>query len=277
MKILKRLFRAIFWMLTNFKSALSSIENGMFAQKGQQYSENYTETKKAPPNNTQESNPFQTYFDNHSEGHGIWKWTHYFDIYHRHFKKFIGKEVHIVEVGIYSGGSLPMWQKYFGDKCIVHGIDIEKDCLRYQDENKNVKIYIGDQESREFWREFKSKVPKIDILVDDGGHLVGQQIVTLEEMLPHISPGGVFLCEDICGNNNKFTSYVNGLHHDLNNIINISDTVQSSKNTFFQQQIASIHQYPFVCVIEKREQPLEKLSAPKHGTIWGPFFKAVEA
>jgi hypothetical protein len=276
MKILKRLFKAFFWMLRNFKSTLKSIENGMYVQKGQQYASNYTEIQKSYSNIKVEYNPLQIYFDNHSEGHGIWKWTHYFDIYHRHFSKFIGKEVHIIEVGIYSGGSLPMWQKYFGDRCTVHGIDIVKDCLKYQDENKNVKIYIGDQESREFWREFKSKVPKIDILVDDGGHLSGQQIVTLEEMLPHISPGGVFLCEDLCGNNNKFVSYVNGLQHELNNIIHFPDKDQSSKNKLFQQQISSIHQYPFVCVIEKREKPLEKLSAPKHGTIWGPFFKAVE-
>jgi hypothetical protein len=273
----KRIFKTFSWAITNVKQMYNAIENGMYAQKGHNYVSNYTGETKLNNEITLESNPLQTYFDNNIEGQGIWKWTHYFDIYHRHFRKYIGKEVHIVEVGIYSGGSLPMWKKYFGDRCTVHGIDIEKDCLRYQDENKNIKIYIGDQESREFWKEFKTKVPRVDILVDDGGHLVGQQIVTLEEMLPHISPGGVFLCEDICGNNNKFISYVNGLNQELNNRIHIDADDQTSKNTVFQQQIASIHNYPFIVAIEKREKPLEKLSAPKHGTIWGPFFKAVEA
>src|SRR5690349_627605 len=33
-------------------------------------------------------NPLEEYFDSVTEGRGIWKWTHYFDIYHRHFQKF---------------------------------------------------------------------------------------------------------------------------------------------------------------------------------------------
>jgi hypothetical protein len=38
-------------------------------------------------------NPLRQYFDNNTEGPGIWKWTHYFDIYHRHFERFIGRDV----------------------------------------------------------------------------------------------------------------------------------------------------------------------------------------
>ena len=44
----------------------------------------------------------------------VWKWKHYCDVYHRHFSKFVGREVHVLEVGIYSGGSLQMWREYFG-------------------------------------------------------------------------------------------------------------------------------------------------------------------
>lgn len=44
------------------------------------------------------------YFVTHNTGPGIWKWLHYFDIYHRHLQKFRGKEVNILEIGIYSGG-----------------------------------------------------------------------------------------------------------------------------------------------------------------------------
>src|SRR5262245_3116872 len=61
-------------------------------------------------------NPLQSYFDAHTEGRGIWKWTHYFDIYHRHLSKFIGREVHLLEIGVYSGGSLQMWRDYLGQK-----------------------------------------------------------------------------------------------------------------------------------------------------------------
>ena len=109
-----------------------------------------------------------------------------FDIYHRHFRKFVGREVHLLEVGIYSGGSLPMWRHYFGKDCRVYGIDIEKDCLVYEDDR--TKIFIGDQADRSFWKKVKEAAPQIDILIDDGGHQPEQQLITLEEMLPIFVP-----------------------------------------------------------------------------------------
>lgn len=49
-------------------------------------------------------NPLKLYFNSHKEGRGILKWIHYFGIYHKHFEKFVGKEVNIVEIGVFSGG-----------------------------------------------------------------------------------------------------------------------------------------------------------------------------
>src|SRR4051812_44510245 len=49
-----------------------------------------------------EPNPLRQYFDAHQTGRGIWKWTHYFDVYHRHFSRFRGREVRMVEIGIFS-------------------------------------------------------------------------------------------------------------------------------------------------------------------------------
>jgi hypothetical protein len=147
-------------------------------------------------------NPLRDYFEKHQTGKGIWKWEHYFEIYHRHFAPFRGKEVNIVEIGIYSGGSLDMWRDYFGDRCKVFGVDIEDACRSYQ--NEYTEIFIGDQASPEFWEQFKIQVPRVDILIDDGGHQPHQQIPTFEAMFEHIRPGGVYLCEDIHGENNHF-------------------------------------------------------------------------
>ncbi len=144
------------------------------------------------PAQTEPLNPLRNYFDSHKVGRGIWKWEHYFEMYQRHFQKFVGREVHVVEVGIYSGGSLDLWKNYFGDQCKVYGVDIEEACRSYA--NETTSIFIGDQADREFWKRFRKAVPKVDILIDDGGHEPEQQIVTLEEMLPHIRNGGVYLC-----------------------------------------------------------------------------------
>src|SRR5215216_3767917 len=135
------------------------------------------------------SNPLQTYLDSHTEGRGIWKWKHYSEIHDRHFSKFIGQEVHVLEIGVHSGGSLEMWKQYFGPKCRIYGVDIHEACKVYGDDS--VKIFVGDQADRNFWTHFKKEDPFLDIIIDDGGHRFHQQRATLEEMLPHLQPGGV--------------------------------------------------------------------------------------
>src|SRR5437016_1539396 len=61
-------------------------------------------------------NALRTFFNNYEEGPGIWKWDHYFDIYDRHFAKFRGHDSYLLEIGVYSGGSLKMWRDYLGPK-----------------------------------------------------------------------------------------------------------------------------------------------------------------
>lgn len=259
-----------------FLRSLVTLRGERFSQKWQSvpHQENLSHPKGNPL--MRELNPLTEFFNSHTEGKGVWKWMHYFDIYHHHFKKFVGQEVCIVEVGIYSGGSLEMWKSYFGPKCRIYGIDIEEACRVYEDEN--VKIFIGDQADREFWRKFKSEVPKIDILIDDGGHYPEQQIITLEEMLPHLRPNGVYLCEDVHGISNDYTAYIYGLIDNLN--FSPSRELPDGQLVVIpnglQRAVHSIHSYPFVTVIERSDGSLNELVAPKHGTQWQPFYEREE-
>jgi ubiquinone/menaquinone biosynthesis C-methylase UbiE len=41
----------------------------------------------------------------------------------------VGKPVRILEIGVYSGGSLDMWRDYFGPTAHVTGIDIQPACM----------------------------------------------------------------------------------------------------------------------------------------------------
>jgi hypothetical protein len=209
-------------------------------------------------------NPLLLYFDSHQSGKGIFKWRHYFEIYHRHFAKFVGREVHIMEIGVFSGGSLDMWKTYFGSRCHVYGVDIAPVCKIY--EGERVKIFIGDQGDRKFWKAFREQVPILDIAVDDGGHSPEQQITTLEEILPHLRPGGVYLCEDVIWVHHRFAAFVAGLAEELN-----AWTGEPGHTLGFQSQIHSLHQYPFVTVIEKCEHPKDRLIAERHGTQWQPW------
>ena len=215
------------------------------------------------------ANPLRDYFENHTEGHGIWKWRHYFDPYQRHFSKFVNTDVNVLEIGIYSGGSLEMWRSYFGKRSHIYGVDIESACKSY--ENDYTTVFIGDQAERSFWREFKMNTPPIDILIDDGGHSPEQQRITLEEMLPYLRCGGVYFCEDVTRKGNDFAAFATQLVDELNEKSGYGTWPDAGELTGFQKSVHSIHFYPFCVVIEKHAVEPERHNGPKHGTQWQPF------
>lgn len=219
-------------------------------------------------------NPLRAFVAARTQGRGVWKWDHYFDAYHRHFARFRGTDVRILEIGIYSGGSLEMWHEYFGARCHVYGVDVEQACREYEDERTTV--FIGDQADREFWRRFRVAVPVLDIVVDDGGHQTEQQATSLEELLPHLRFGGVYVVEDHHGTRNQFAAYMSGLVDALNAYSGIADHANPERRKVsrargFQAAIDSIHAYPYMTVIERRHDAVAEFIAPKRGTQWEPF------
>jgi SAM-dependent methyltransferase len=243
--------------------------------RGLAFAESWPEPADAAAPAAAADNPLRAFFDARREGRGIWKWEHYFDAYHRHLERFRGRDVHVLEIGIYSGGSLELWREYLGARVHLYGVDIEEACRRYED--GATRIFIGDQADRDFWRRFRAEVPDLDVVIDDGGHMPLQQSVTLEELLPHLRPGGVYLCEDHHGSHNRFVAYVSGLSQALHaqRPVESADPERRSvsRNSGFQSLVDSIHSYPFLTVIERRGAPLLELVAPKHGTEWEPFLR----
>jgi hypothetical protein len=220
-------------------------------------------------------NPMLSFFEARQTGRGIWKWKHYFEPYLRHLHKFHGQSPVLLEIGVYSGGSLEMWRDYFGPEAELFGVDIVPECKKYAAPRTN--ILIGDQADRSFWKEVRGKIPRPDIIIDDGGHEANQQAVTFEETISWIKPGGVYICEDVHGESNEFTAYVCELIQRLNafdfheSSPGVTPQSISSSATALQKAIRSIHIYPFMVVIEKHGSPLGEFEAPKHGTEWEPF------
>lgn len=187
------------------------------------------------------------------------KWLHYFEIYNRHFAKYIGKDINILEIGVNRGGSLQLWKHIFGSKANIYGVDITPDCKAFEDER--TKIFIGDQEDRTFWRKIKEEIPKLDILIDDGGHYMDQQIITFEEMFPHVKDDGVYICEDTATSYNP-TKYGTGLKKPgtfieySKNFIDYIHAWISEEEDFsineYTKSMHSLHFYFGVLAIEKR-------------------------
>jgi len=112
-------------------------------------------------------NELEQYFEKNDK-RLINKYQHYFDVYDRHFSKYKGQEITIVEVGVFQGGSLQMWRSYFGPKAKIWGIDIDPRCKLLEEQNTN--IIIGSQEDETFLESIYDITGPIDILIDDGGH-----------------------------------------------------------------------------------------------------------
>ena len=204
-------------------------------------------------------NDLEKYFRNNDK-HLINKWMHYFDVYDRHFSKYRDKEIVVLEIGVFQGGSLQMWKNYFGPKAKIYGVDINPDCKKFQEEN--IEIFIGSQSDRGFLRDLLKKIPPIDILIDDGGHFMEQQIITFEELFSHVKNDGVYLCEDMhtsywikYGGGYKrrgtfveytkdFIDYLNAWH----------STQRKLRVTDFTKSVDSIHYYDSIIVLEKKER-----------------------
>lgn len=224
------------------------------------------------------------WFDSVKAGPGIMKWRHYFSIYEKHFAKFRGTDVHIAEVGIFSGGSMRMHRWYFGEKAVIYGIDISNATLVYEGNAKYgspKKIFIGDQSSPAFWEQFKKEVPRLDILIDDGGHQSFQQIATMEAVLPHLAPGGILLTEDLHGNN--AVGFINTISERFlrgPGSLNKGFTGRQTKNksgdlttialSIAQKTIAHVTFHPFVTVFEKLSAPIRHFYMSQHGSEWQP-------
>ncbi len=222
-------------------------------------------------------NDLEKYFTENT-GRLIDKWQHYFQIYDRHFSRFRGTDVHVVELGVSQGGSLQMWKQYFGPHAKIFGIDINTHCKRLEEEQ--IEILIGDQEDRKFLKSLREKIPRIDILIDDGGHTMQQQINTYEELFTHIDKHGVYLCEDLhtsywpdCGGGYKkpgtFIEYSKNFVDDINAWHSLQ--TRQLRVTAFTQSAHSLHYYDSVLVIEK--QPIEKPFRLTTGTATVPEFQ----
>lgn len=197
------------------------------------------------------------YFLNNN-GRLIHKWIHYFDIYELHFDRFIGKEINLLEIGVYHGGSLQMWKHYLGDRATIYGVDIDPRTKAFEEER--IRIEIGDQGNRDFWKIIKPSLPVFDIIIDDGGHTMEQQRVTFEEMFPMLSPSGVYLVEDL------HTSYwpeYGGGYQRSDSFVEYSKHIIDTLNAWhsrdprlavngFTESIWSINYYDSVMVIEKK-------------------------
>ena len=111
-------------------------------------------------------------------------------------------------MGYGPGHSVPLWMRYlpvasisvfeFDYPCLVDFLAHDP-IVRALVPNDVARLHLfsGDQSDPEALLRAVATTGPYDIIVDDGGHTMMQQIVSLSVLLQHVKPGGVYVLEDL--------------------------------------------------------------------------------
>lgn len=119
--------------------------------------------------------------------------------YQDHFHNLRHEKLKILEIGVggyedphLGGASLRMWKRYF-PKSMIYSIDIyDKNTLQ----EKRIKIFQGSQTDEAFLKKITSQIGSLDIIIDDGSHIVGHVLTSFKALFPFLQEGGIYVIED---------------------------------------------------------------------------------
>lgn len=138
----------------------------------------------------------------------------YLPYYDELFAKYVNKPVNLLEIGIYVGGSMLLWNKYFPPESNIIGMDVYMGGIGEHFKTiDNVSIIYKDVTTCK--KSFLQPI-MFDIIIDDGSHYLEHQLYTFNTFKDRLTPGGVLIIEDI-------------QPHNLDNFIELSRTEPKSK------------------------------------------------
>ncbi len=117
------------------------------------------------------------------------------EIYEPLFAPMRQDSIRFFEIGILNGVSHLMWRTYFRNAAIF-GIDIRN--YSHYSEGSGIMTFVADQSNREDLQAFiDTSGGQFDVILDDGGHAMDQQQISLGYLFPEVKPGGLFIIEDV--------------------------------------------------------------------------------
>jgi len=99
----------------------------------------------------------------------------------------------VLEIGVAGGNSLRMWKEYF-ENGKIYGWDILD--RKYLNDDK-IETFIIDQGKQQIDNFFVDNNIQIDFVIDDGSHLLNDQIISLFNIFPHLNNNGIYIIEDM--------------------------------------------------------------------------------
>ena len=101
-------------------------------------------------------------------------------------------------MGYGPGASYYTWLEYFPYVDLYY-IEFDAACAtKWAANTTGATIFAGDQADIAFLDHFLAESGgDFDVIIDDGGHTMNQQITSLEHLFKAVVPGGVYFCEDL--------------------------------------------------------------------------------
>jgi SAM-dependent methyltransferase len=122
--------------------------------------------------------------------------AHYLRNYEKYFAPFLEKEIKLLELGVFKGGSLLMWRDFF-EKGTIVGLDIKPCAL--EDATGRIRLYQGSQDDIALLdRIALENAPEgFDIIIDDCSHMGELTRISFWHLFRHhLRPGGIYAIED---------------------------------------------------------------------------------
>lgn len=125
-------------------------------------------------------------------------------MYEKYLPALRDKPIKMLEIGLgcdmsYGpGASYHLWLEYF-PHVDLYFIEYDAKCAKkFAHQMTGATIFTGDQADVDFLEDFIRKSGgDFDIIIDDGGHTMNQQITSLKHLFLTVVPGGVYFCEDL--------------------------------------------------------------------------------
>jgi hypothetical protein len=212
-------------------------------------------------------------FLTHDE-HPMDKWAHYFPIYDRHFSWYVNKSLTFLEIGVARGGSLQMWQRFFGPLAKIVGIDIQERSKSY--EVPGTFVRIGDQADERFLQSLIDEFGVPDVVLDDGSHRMEHISKTFNFLYPKLPKNGVYMVEDLHtaywdeygGGVSKPDTFIN-ISKNFIDRLNADHTRGQVVPDFITRQTFGISFYDSVVVFEKGEVWNKEFLHRGHKPVFG--------
>ena len=156
--------------------------------------------------------------------------------------------------------SLDLWDRYFTHKdARIFFIEYDSICAeKLQHSRPRVSVDGGDQGNTTFLNSFIEKHGgNFDIIVDDGGHRMGQQITSLVTLFPALISGGLYFIEDM--QTSYLAQYGGGYLKEQTTIEYIKRMIDAfygqGTATEIIKLVRSIHCFHQLCLFIKKSGP----------------------